>query len=103
MVQEGSGYESFFRVATANCHENNILQMNNGDGLTITKNGFLYIYVSNTNSHFAVYFDDLHVMHKRGPLLEENAYYPFGLTMAGISSKASSFVPAGVFFQSLVR
>lgn len=79
-VQQGSGFE---QAGPGGALEQHILS-----DIPAVKNGYLFVYVSNTDALTPVYFDNLQVSHARGPLLEEDHYYPYGLTMQGISSRA---------------
>jgi RHS repeat-associated protein len=68
---------------------------NSGDGqppiiasqIRVPRNGYAYVYLTN-NSRTAVYFDNFRIVHDRGRLVEENAYYPYGLKIKSLCAKA---------------
>jgi RHS repeat-associated protein len=57
--------------------------------------------LSNETTNEKVFFDNLTIQHYTGTLTEENCYYPFGLTMSGLSSKAAGKVENKHKFNSI--
>lgn len=88
-VQNGSGFEQVPDESAFGTSPNQQVNMHVKTDLYIPKNGYLYVYVSNETPNIPVFFDNFQVTHVRGAILEETHYYPFGLTMSGISSKAA--------------
>jgi len=62
------------------------------------KNGWVYVYLSN-ESNEPVYFDDFYVAHEHGRIVQESHYYPFGLKIAALSSKAFNKLDAKYGYQ----
>ena len=60
--------------------------------MVVQKSGYLYVYVSN-ESNMNVYFDDVVVNHKSGPVLEVTNYRAFGTEIATLSAKAYGKLP----------
>lgn len=84
---ESSGFEP---VPYIDANEGKVfLQAEEGEEIEITRNGYLYIFVSNNSMNKPVKFDDLIVRKRQSALLEETHYYPFGLSMSGINSKTA--------------
>jgi RHS repeat-associated protein len=59
-----------------------------GSAALAQKSGYCYINISNESDDL-VYFDNFILSHERSSLIEVMHYYLFGLTMAGIRSKAA--------------
>jgi RHS repeat-associated protein len=57
--------------------------------MVVQKSGYLYVYVSNENN-MNVYFDDVVVNHKSGPVLEVTNFRAFGSEIATLGEKAYS-------------
>ncbi len=55
--------------------------------MVVQKSGYLYVYVSN-ESNMNVYFDDVVVNHKSGPVLEVTNFRAFGTEIATLGEKA---------------
>jgi hypothetical protein len=81
----GGNFSRVGSSGTVKNHWNTDVQLQN---ISVPKNGYIFVYVSN-ESNLDVFFDNLQVIHKPGPILEETHYYPFGLRMEGICSKAA--------------
>jgi len=82
---ENSGY---VRVDQVNDDANNYrhLVINN---ILVDKPGYLFVYTSNEgNVDFNVFFDELRIVHTPSAILQEDHYYPFGMSISALSSSA---------------
>ncbi len=85
IVYTGDGNNSGFEQVGADT----TLVSHTKTGIVMSKSGFLFVYVSNESNNINVYWDNLQITHKRGRIMEERHYYPFGLAMANLSSQAA--------------
>jgi RHS repeat-associated protein len=79
----GGGFDRVGGSGTVKIHNNSTIPTQ-----TVPKNGYVFVFCSN-ESQYDVFFDNLQLIHTRGSLLEEAHYYPFGLTMAAISTQGA--------------
>lgn len=82
-VEAGSGFE----LIGGNGRDLDVVNLTD---IPINKSGYLFIYTSNA-SLIDVYVDNLQVTHIRGPLVQDQAYSPWGLELYGLSSNALGF------------
>jgi RHS repeat-associated protein len=70
---------------------NNVLHEKLELDFTATQSGYLYVFVSNDNEvpNEEVFFDDVKVEHIHSPLIQQEDYYPFGLTFNEYSRENS--------------
>lgn len=80
LVEENSG------VKQVQAQPDQLQTLTQGN-VVIKKSGFLYVYTSNESPQ-DVFFDNVILEHIPGHVLEETHFYPFGLVMKGISTKA---------------
>jgi|GEM_PF-5689280 len=53
--------------------------------------GYAYLYISNEQAYQTdIYFDNVTMRYKAGPVLQQNEYYPFGLQTSGSWTRASA-------------
>ena len=62
--------------------------------MVVRRNGWIYIYLSNESAQ-SVYFDNLVINLKHGPLVEQKDYYAFGMENPVLSTQAlkPSYIP----------
>ncbi|HET8572402.1 MAG TPA: RHS repeat-associated core domain-containing protein [Edaphocola sp.] len=62
--------------------------------VTVTHAGYILVYIDNQSIGNDVWFDNVHLEHYTSQVLEEDMYYPFGLTIsqdAGVVSTAQPY------------